>query len=63
MDPDADSLNISQEDISRLSPTDQRDLQTFIQNENQKANVQRSESASFHLTNSPTHHSSRVETY
>lgn len=40
---DSDTLNISAEDIQRLSPTDQRELQKFVQVQNQQANVQRCE--------------------
>lgn len=39
-----DGINLSQEDIQRLSPTDLRDLQNFVQAKNQEANVQRSKS-------------------
>jgi len=42
MDAGDDAINISQEDIQRLSPSDQRDLQQFMQAKQQEANFQRS---------------------
>ncbi|KAK5954393.1 Mitochondrial import inner membrane translocase subunit tim8 [Knufia fluminis] len=36
-----DEISISQEDIQRLSPADQRDLQQFLQAKNQEATFQR----------------------
>lgn len=36
------SLNVSADDLAKLTPADQRELQTFIQNEGQKASVQSS---------------------
>lgn len=39
---DDETLSISPEEIQRLSPADQRDLQNFVQAKNQEAQVQRS---------------------
>lgn len=39
-----DELNISTEDIQRLSPNEQRELQLFIQSETQKSQISKSES-------------------
>jgi len=38
---DSDSVNVSQEEISRLTPQDHRELQQFLQNEGQKSQVQK----------------------
>lgn len=38
------SINVSPEELAKLTPADQRDLQAFIQNEGQKAQVQKSRS-------------------
>jgi hypothetical protein len=37
-----DELEISQEELSRLSPGDQQQLQVFVQSEVQKATIQKS---------------------
>ena len=39
-----DELNISAEDVQRLSPNEQRELQMFIQSETQKSQISKSES-------------------
>jgi len=36
-----DELNLSAEQLSRLTPGDQRELQVFIQTETQKSNIQK----------------------
>jgi len=36
-----DGLNVSQEELSRLTPTDYQQLQRFLQNEGQKSQVQK----------------------
>ena len=38
---ESEAVNVSSEELSRLTPGDNRELQQFIQNENQKAQVQR----------------------
>lgn len=38
---ESDSINVSQEDLAKLSSTDQRELQQFLQNEGQKSQVQK----------------------
>ena len=51
MDGGDSDINISQEELAKLTPADHRELQTFIQNESQKATVQKSEcySGAVHL--------------
>jgi len=39
---DSEAVNVSTEELARLTPSDNRELQQFIQNENQKSTVQRS---------------------
>lgn len=39
---DEAGINVSQEELARLSQQDHKALQTFLQNENQKAQVQKS---------------------
>jgi hypothetical protein len=40
-----DEINVSQEDIQRLSMAEKQQLQMFIQTESQKSNIQKSTSA------------------
>jgi len=42
MDDSDGAVNVTSEELSRLTPGDNRELQQFIQNENQKSQVQRS---------------------
>jgi hypothetical protein len=41
MDDSDGAVNVTSEELSRLTPGDNRELQQFIQNENQKSQVQR----------------------
>ena len=42
---DGMNVNVSAEELSKLTPTDQRELQVFLQNESQKSQVQKCMSA------------------
>ena len=44
MDDSDGAVNVTSEELSRLTPGDNRELQQFIQNENQKSQVQRCKS-------------------
>ena len=39
-------INVSAQELQKLTPADHHELQTFVQNEGQKAQVQKSESDS-----------------
>src|SRR5438045_2244842 len=41
MDDSDGAVNVTSEELSRLTPGDNRELQQFIQNENQKSQIQR----------------------
>lgn len=43
-----DEINISPEDLQRLSPNEQRELQVFLQSEQQKNQIAKSKDPSFH---------------
>jgi import inner membrane translocase subunit TIM8 len=60
MDDSDGAVNVTSEELSRLTPGDNRELQQFIQNENQKSQVQRCKTT-MHLLDLPSSLCKRVE--
>jgi hypothetical protein len=53
MDDSDGAVNVTSEELSRLTPSDNRELQQFIQNENQKSQVQRCKSCPYSIPSQP----------